>query len=241
MKRINRRTVKNDQKKRDSVHSLIDPLYANEATRFTSNLANTKNSHNSTTHAASTYINSSNNSSANSPNVGSSNNSKTRVYNSLRKLDTSSKNKNTNSFKASSYKSSQQQFANKNGSNNNNNNSNNSNTITANFINANSHINSGKTNNIVNYISSTNMASIAAAATTTTTAPPPTTNNKFMDSTDTLSRNTQRETLHSRFDFVRVLGKGTYGKVKLANDKRTGKQVRTLNKNTDMGKRTVLP
>ncbi|CAF1066637.1 unnamed protein product [Brachionus calyciflorus] len=35
----------------------------------------------------------------------------------------------------------------------------------------------------------------------------------------------QRETLHSRFDFVKVLGKGTYGKVKLANDKRTGKQV----------------
>ena len=35
----------------------------------------------------------------------------------------------------------------------------------------------------------------------------------------------KRETLHSRFDFVKVLGKGTYGKVKLANDKRTGKQV----------------
>jgi hypothetical protein len=46
----------------------------------------------------------------------------------------------------------------------------------------------------------------------------------MMDSTDTLSRN-QRETLHSRFDFIRILGKGTYGKVKLANDKRTGKQV----------------
>lgn len=46
----------------------------------------------------------------------------------------------------------------------------------------------------------------------------------IMDSTDTLSRN-QRETLHSRFDFIRILGKGTYGKVKLANDKRTGKQV----------------
>jgi serine/threonine protein kinase len=43
-------------------------------------------------------------------------------------------------------------------------------------------------------------------------------------STDTISRN-QRETLHSRFDFIKVLGKGTYGKVKLANDKRTGKQV----------------
>jgi hypothetical protein len=35
----------------------------------------------------------------------------------------------------------------------------------------------------------------------------------------------KRETLHSRFDFIKVLGKGTYGKVKLANDKRTGKQV----------------
>ena len=46
----------------------------------------------------------------------------------------------------------------------------------------------------------------------------------FMSSTDTLNRQ-QRETLHSRFDFIKVLGKGTYGKVKLANDKRTGKQV----------------
>lgn len=44
-------------------------------------------------------------------------------------------------------------------------------------------------------------------------------------STDTINRANQRETLHSRFDFVKVLGKGTYGKVKLANDKRTGKQV----------------
>lgn len=43
-------------------------------------------------------------------------------------------------------------------------------------------------------------------------------------SVETLGRN-QRETLHSRFDFIKVLGKGTYGKVKLANDKRTGKQV----------------
>lgn len=50
----------------------------------------------------------------------------------------------------------------------------------------------------------------------------------FMDSTDTLNRSSnKRETLHSRFEFIRVLGKGTYGKVKLANDKRTGKQVRT--------------
>ena len=51
-------------------------------------------------------------------------------------------------------------------------------------------------------------------------------NNNYLGSTDTISRSVnQRETLHSRFDFVRVLGKGTYGKVKLANDKRTGKQV----------------
>ena len=51
-----------------------------------------------------------------------------------------------------------------------------------------------------------------------------TNSNNLMSSTDTISRN-QRETLHSRFDFIKVLGKGTYGKVKLANDKRTGKQV----------------
>lgn len=51
-------------------------------------------------------------------------------------------------------------------------------------------------------------------------------NPSYMGSTDTISRSiNQRETLHSRFDFIKVLGKGTYGKVKLANDKRTGKQV----------------
>lgn len=48
----------------------------------------------------------------------------------------------------------------------------------------------------------------------------------YMDSTETLNRSSnKRETLHSRFEFIKVLGKGTYGKVKLANDKRTGKQV----------------
>jgi len=53
-----------------------------------------------------------------------------------------------------------------------------------------------------------------------------TSNPSYMGSTDTISRSiNQRETLHSRFDFIKVLGKGTYGKVKLANDKRTGKQV----------------
>ncbi len=35
----------------------------------------------------------------------------------------------------------------------------------------------------------------------------------------------QRETLHSRFDFKQTLGKGTYGKVKLALDKRKNEQV----------------
>lgn len=54
-------------------------------------------------------------------------------------------------------------------------------------------------------------------------------NPSYMGSTDTISRSiNQRETLHSRFDFIKVLGKGTYGKVKLANDKRTGKQVSRL-------------
>ncbi len=38
----------------------------------------------------------------------------------------------------------------------------------------------------------------------------------------------KRETLHSRFEFIKVLGKGTYGKVKLANDKRTDKQVNLI-------------
>jgi hypothetical protein len=48
----------------------------------------------------------------------------------------------------------------------------------------------------------------------------------YMESTETLNRSSnKRETLHSRFEFIKVLGKGTYGKVKLANDKRTGKQV----------------
>ncbi|CAF2050694.1 unnamed protein product [Rotaria magnacalcarata] len=35
----------------------------------------------------------------------------------------------------------------------------------------------------------------------------------------------KRETLHSRFDFKQTLGKGTYGKVKLAVDKRNNEQV----------------
>ena len=35
----------------------------------------------------------------------------------------------------------------------------------------------------------------------------------------------QRETLHSRFEFKQTLGKGTYGKVKLAVDKRKNEQV----------------
>ena len=34
-----------------------------------------------------------------------------------------------------------------------------------------------------------------------------------------------RETLHSRFEFKQTLGKGTYGKVKLALDKRKNEQV----------------
>ena len=35
----------------------------------------------------------------------------------------------------------------------------------------------------------------------------------------------RRETLHSRFEFKQTLGKGTYGKVKLALDKRKNEQV----------------
>lgn len=46
-----------------------------------------------------------------------------------------------------------------------------------------------------------------------------------MDTQQDLVNTNKRETLHSRFEFIKVLGKGTYGKVKLANDKRTGKQV----------------
>lgn len=39
------------------------------------------------------------------------------------------------------------------------------------------------------------------------------------------SNGQQRETLHSRFEFKQTLGKGTYGKVKLALDKRKNEQV----------------
>jgi len=46
-----------------------------------------------------------------------------------------------------------------------------------------------------------------------------------IDNQSDSSKGQKRETLHSRFEFIKILGKGTYGKVKLANDKRTGKQV----------------
>lgn len=52
---------------------------------------------------------------------------------------------------------------------------------------------------------------------------------KSIDSTTNTGVNgrpaAQRETLHSRFEFKRTLGKGTYGKVKLALDKRKNELV----------------
>jgi hypothetical protein len=78
--------------------------------------------------------------------------------------------------------------------------------------------NNNNNNNIAN--NNANNSTINSVSTSSNTN----NTNNYMSSTDTISKN-QRETLHSRFDFVKVLGKGTYGKVKLANDKRTGKQV----------------
>ena len=77
-------------------------------------------------------------------------------------------------------------------------------------------------NNLANNANNSTINSVSTSSNTNNTT-------NYMSSTDTISKN-QRETLHSRFDFVKVLGKGTYGKVKLANDKRTGKQVNLLSR-----------
>ncbi|CAF0872834.1 unnamed protein product [Didymodactylos carnosus] len=50
----------------------------------------------------------------------------------------------------------------------------------------------------------------------------------------------QRETLHSRFEFKQTLGKGTYGKVKLALDKRKNEQVTNPKSNIFVAKRPIM-
>ena len=58
------------------------------------------------------------------------------------------------------------------------------------------------------------------------TTPPSSQDHTAASSTSQSNANgQQRETLHSRFDFKQTLGKGTYGKVKLALDKRRNEQV----------------
>ena len=58
-----------------------------------------------------------------------------------------------------------------------------------------------------------------------TTTPPSSQEHTGSNGSKTNGHGQQRETLHSRFDFKQTLGKGTYGKVKLALDKRKNEQV----------------
>ncbi|CAF4040162.1 unnamed protein product [Rotaria sp. Silwood2] len=58
-----------------------------------------------------------------------------------------------------------------------------------------------------------------------TTTPPSSQEHTGSSGSNTNASGQQRETLHSRFDFKQTLGKGTYGKVKLALDKRKNEQV----------------
>ncbi|CAF2151541.1 unnamed protein product [Rotaria magnacalcarata] len=58
-----------------------------------------------------------------------------------------------------------------------------------------------------------------------TTTPPSSQEHTGSSGSNTNGSGQQRETLHSRFDFKQTLGKGTYGKVKLALDKRKNEQV----------------
>ncbi|CAF4655185.1 unnamed protein product, partial [Rotaria socialis] len=51
-----------------------------------------------------------------------------------------------------------------------------------------------------------------------TTTPPSSQEHTGSSGSNTNGSGQQRETLHSRFDFKQTLGKGTYGKVKLALD-----------------------
>ena len=56
-------------------------------------------------------------------------------------------------------------------------------------------------------------------------ATPPSSHEQTGGASNTTGQQEPRETLHSRFEFKRTLGKGTYGKVKLAVDKRKNEQV----------------
>lgn len=57
------------------------------------------------------------------------------------------------------------------------------------------------------------------------TTTPPSSQDQAGSGASGTSNGPQRETLHSRFEFKQTLGKGTYGKVKLALDKRKNEQV----------------
>lgn len=57
------------------------------------------------------------------------------------------------------------------------------------------------------------------------TTTPPSSQDQAGSGASAASNGPQRETLHSRFEFKQTLGKGTYGKVKLALDKRKNEQV----------------
>ena len=75
-----------------------------------------------------------------------------------------------------------------------------------------------------------NLGSLSSFADSYSTPPssqePPSSNgSQHSTTTTTNGGQPQRETLHSRFEFKQTLGKGTYGKVKLALDKRKNEEV----------------
>ena len=69
------------------------------------------------------------------------------------------------------------------------------------------------------------LGSLNSFGESTTTPPSSQEHTNGSSTSNTNASGQQRETLHSRFDFKQTLGKGTYGKVKLALDKRKNEQV----------------